>query len=314
MNKLFHFKIWSLAALTLCLAACSSDDEKVNAASELLNAEKEVAFAATETKGQINILADCPWEVTTIDQTGWQDLSIAPLSGEGNGTIILSTGQNHTSSDRTAVITLKTKGGLQQKVTILQTRSGADLKISQNTFDFSDAAGTQTLKIECNTDWEILGISSLQAYDTSWLKLSQLKGNGNAEVAISVLESFDDVERIARLTVSAGNLGDNYYNIAVTQQGKELVTMSTNVNSQTFAAAGSTKKVTVTSNGAWTATIPEGISWAHITPTSGIGNGEISITCDAYTGGNQDRMTVLTITAGSKTPQRSDVTITQTPN
>ena len=60
--------------LTFCLAACSSDDEKVNAASELLNAEKKVAFAATETRHQINVQADCPWEVTAIDKTGWQDL------------------------------------------------------------------------------------------------------------------------------------------------------------------------------------------------------------------------------------------------
>ena len=209
-------------------------------------------------------LADCSWYVKDI--TGWENLDVSPRAGEGTGSLVITTGINHSSQDRTGTITLTSEGGLQQKIAVHQTRSGADLRISQDTFGFSDAAGTQTLKIECNTDWEILGISSLQAYDTSWLKLSQLKGNGNAEVAISVLESFDDVERIARLTVSAGNLGDNYYNIVVTQQGKELVTMSTNVNSQTFAAAGSTKKVTVTSNGAWTATIPEGISWAHITP------------------------------------------------
>lgn len=313
MKKRYIFAFCLALPLLAGLAGCSSDDDSTSkTGSELLNAEREVALTASETSATISIKADCSWYVKDI--TGWENLDVSPRAGEGTGSLVITTGINHSSQDRTGTITLTSEGGLQQKIAVHQTRSGADLKISQDTFDFSDAAGTQTLKIECNTDWEILGISSLQAYDTSWLKLSQLKGNGNAEVAISVLESFDDVERIARLTVSAGNLGDNYYNIVVTQQGKELVTMSTNVNSQTFAAAGSTKKVTVTSNGAWTATIPEGISWAHITPTSGIGNGEISITCDAYTGGNQDRMTVLTITAGSKTPQRSDVTITQTPN
>ena len=306
MNKLFHFKIWSLAALTLCLAACSSDDEKVNAASELLNAEKEVAFAATETKGQINILADCPWEVTTIDQTGWQDLSIAPLSGEGNGTIILSTGQNHTSSDRTAVITLKTKGGLQQKVTILQTRSGADLKISQNKFDFSDAASTQTLTVDCNTKWEITGLSGVD-----WLELGQTNGNGNANVAITVKESFDDAERTALLTISAGSTGDNTYAIEVNQSGKPLITLSLNTSElPAFTAAGGTQKVKVTCNGAWSASVPSSIDWLHISPTSGIGDTEISIKCDAYTG-IQDRLSLLTVTAGSKNPQRGSVVITQ---
>ena len=296
MNKLFKFKIWSLAALTLCLAACSSDDEKVNAASELLNAEKEVAFAATETKGQINILADCPWEVTTIDQTGWQDLSL-PL---------LSTGQNHTSSDRTAVITLKTKGGLQQTVTIQQTRSGADLKISQNSFEFNDVASTQTLTVDCNTKWEITGLSGVD-----WLELGQTSGDGNANVAITVKESFDDAERTALLTISAGSTGDNTYTIEVNQSGKPLITLSLNTSElPAFTAAGGTQKVKVTCNGAWSASVPSSIDWLHISPTSGIGDTEISIKCDAYTG-IQDRLSLLTVTAGSKNPQRGSVVITQ---
>ena len=220
MNKLFKFKIWSLAALTFCLAACSSDDENVNAASELLNAEKKVAFAATETRHQINVQADCPWEVTAIDKTGWQDLNITPLSGEGNGTILLSTEQNHTSQDRTAVITLKTKGGLQQTVTIQQTRSGADLKISQNSFEFNDVASTQTLTVDCNTNWVITGLSGVD-----WLELGQTSGDGNANVAITVKESFDDAERTALLTISAGSTGDNTYTIEVNQSGKPLITL-----------------------------------------------------------------------------------------
>lgn len=319
MKKRYIFAFCLALPLLAGLAGCSSDDDSTSkTGSELLNAEREVEFAATQTSGQISIKADCSWKVSDpeIDpeSSPWKDLKVSPQSGEGNGIIVISTEQNHTKKNRIAYITITADGELKQKVKIQQTQSGADLKISQEAFDFSDAAGTQTLKIECNTDWEILGISSLLSTDTSWLKLSQMKGNGDAEVAISVSESFDDVERIAHLTVSAGNLGDNYYDLIITQQGKELITMTTNVNSQTFAATGGTKKVTVKSNGAWQAAIPSGIGWIHITPTSGIGNGEINITCDAYTGGNQDRMTILTVTAGSKNPQRSDVTITQTPN
>ena len=306
MNKLFKFKIWSLAALTFCLAACSSDDENVNAASELLNAETKVAFAATETRYQINVQADCPWEVTAIDKTGWQDLNITPLSGEGNGTILLSTEQNHTSQDRTAVITLKTKGGLQQTVTIQQTRSGADLKISQNSFEFNDVASTQTLTVDCNTKWEITGLSGVD-----WLELGQTSGDGNANVAITVKESFDDAERTALLTISAGSTGDNTYTIEVNQSGKPLITLSLNTSElPAFTAAGGTQKVKVTCNGAWSASVPSSIDWLHISPTSGIGDTEISVKCDAYTG-IQDRLSVLTVTAGSKNPQRGSVVITQ---
>ena len=293
MNKLFQCKIWTLAALALCLSACTSDeDASSKAEEELLNVERAVAFGPTETSWQVKIVADCEWEVTALNNTGW----------------------HHTTQDRTAELTISTKNGLQQKVTIQQTRSGADLSISQEDFEFSDTAGTQTLSVRCNTDWEILGLSELAGGDTSWLKLGQLSGSGNAEVPFTVEECFDDAYRYALLIISAGSLGDNTFAIAVKQNGKELITMSLDAIEQTFTADGGTKKVKVTTNGAWSAAIPAGISWVNITPTSGIGNGEITITCDPNKGATQERLTTLTVSAGSKNPQRSDVIITQTAN
>ena len=227
---------------------------------------------------------------------------------------MLTTEQNHSSQDRTAVLTLSTKKGLKQDVTILQTRSGADLSINQDVFEFSDAAGTQTLIVNCNTDWEILGIMDLTDGDTNWLKLGQTSGNGNAEVPITVDETFDDADRYALLLISAGDLGDNILSFGIKQYGKQLITMSLDTIEQTFSASGGTKKVKVSSNGAWSAAIPTDINWIHITPTAGIGNGEITITCDPYPGATLERLTTLTVSAGSKNPQRSDVIITQTAN
>ena len=315
MNKLHQFKIWTLAALVLSLSACSSDeDASSKAAEELLNVERAVAFGPTETSWEVKIIADCAWEVTALDNTGWQDLSVSPRSGEGNGILVLTTEQNHSSQDRTAVLTLSTKNGLQQKVTIQQTRSGADLSINQDFFEFSDATSTQTLTVNCNTDWEILGVSDMVDGGTHWLKIGQLSGSGDAQVPITVEECFDDADRYAILLISAGNLGDNIFSITVKQNGKEFITMALDASEQTFTATGGTKKVKVWSNGAWSAAIPSGISWVSITPTAGIGDGEITITCDPYTGATLERLTTLTVSAGSKNPQRSDVIITQTAN
>ena len=315
MNKLYQFKIWILAALVLSLSACSSDEDASSKASEeLLNVERAVAFGPTETSWEVKIVADCAWEVTALDNTGWQDLSVSPRSGEGNGVLVLTTEENHSSQDRTAVLTLSTKNGLKQNVTIQQTRSGADLSINQDAFEFNDIAGTQTLTVNCNTDWEILGVSDLSGADTNWLKLGQLSGSGNAEVSITVEETFDDADRYALLLISAGNLGDNILSVTVKQNGKQLITLSLDAVEQTFTAAGGKKIVKVSSNGAWSAAIPTDISWVSITPTSGIGNGEITITCNPYIGATLERLTTLTVSAGSKNPQRKDVIITQTAN
>lgn len=315
MNKLHQFKIWTMAALVLSLSACSSDEDASSKASdELLSVERVVAFGPTETSWEMKIVADCEWEVTAVDNIGWPELSVSPRSGEGNGVLVLTTEENHSSQDRTAVLTLSTKKGLKQDVTILQTRSGADLSINQDVFEFSDAAGTQTLIVNCNTDWEILGIMDLTDGDTNWLKLGQTSGNGNAEVPITVDETFDDADRYALLLISAGDLGDNILSFGIKQYGKQLITMSLDTIEQTFSASGGTKKVKVSSNGAWSAAIPTDINWIHITPTAGIGNGEITITCDPYPVATLERLTTLTVSAGSKNPQRSDVIITQTAN
>ncbi len=70
----------------------------------------------------------------------------------------------------------------------------------------------------------------------------------------------------------------------------------------------------MSSNGAWSAAIPTDISWVSITPTSGIGDGEITVTCEPNKEATLERLTALTVSAGSKNPKRSDVIITQTAN
>ena len=181
-----------------------------------------------------------------------------------------------------------------------------DLSINKESFELSDGAGTETLQVKCNTNWTILGLTG-----QDWIELGQTAGNGDADIPIKVKENFDDAERTVVLTVSAGSVGDNQYACRITQSGKELITLKMSTTElPTFAAAGGKQTVDVTCNGVWNAAVPTSINWLHITPTSGIGNATITVSCDAYSG-NQDRLSVLTVTAGSKNPQHGSVVITQ---
>ena len=101
--------------------------------------------------------------------------------------------------------------------------------------------------------------------------------------------------------------------IAVRQNGKQLITMSLDTTGQTFTAAGGTKKVKVSSNGAWSAAIPTDISWVSITPTSGIGDGEITVTYGDNPSVREERQTYFIVTAGAKTVQQVDVYVSQEP-
>lgn len=309
MNRKHILAVLSSLPLVACLFACSSDNEETKAEEEMLNVEREVAFAATETSWSVKLTADCAWEVTSVENSGWDDFSVSPKSGKGNSVLVISSEANHTSEDRVATFIIQTKGGLKQKVTVHQSESGADLSISSQEFNYDDKEGTQTLTVKCNTNWEILGMTGID-----WLEIGQTSGGaGEFEIPIKVKEIFDDAERVALLTVSAGSLGDNIFDVIVTQSGKPQISLALSTYALPVAAAGGTQTITVTCDGAWSAAVPASMGWVSISPTSGVGNGEITVTCDPYTS-TQERLTVLTVMAGTQRPQRGDVVITQSPN
>lgn len=318
MNRKHILAVLSSLPLVACLFACSSDNEESKAEEEMLNVEREVAFAATETSWSVKLTADCAWEVDSVvtkyknvdgTEREWDTFSVSPKSGKGNSVLVISSEANHTSEDRVATFIIKTKGGLKQKVTVYQSESGADLSINNQLFDFDDKEGTQTLTVKCNTNWEILGLTG---YD--WLEIGQTSGGaGEFEIPIKVKEIFDDAERAALFVVSAGSLGDNTFDVMVTQSGKPQISLALSTYALPVAAAGGTQTITVTCDGAWSAAVPASMGWVSISPTSGVGNGEITVTCDPYTS-TQERLTVLTVTAGTQRPQRGDVVITQSPN
>lgn len=318
MNRKHILAVLSSLPLVACLFACSSDNEESKAEEEMLNVEREVAFAATETSRSVKLTADCAWEVDNVvtkyknvdgTEREWDTFSVSPKSGKGNSVLVISSEANHTSEDRVATFIIQTKGGLKQKVTVYQSESGADLSINNQLFDFDDKEGTQTLTVKCNTNWEILGLTG---YD--WLEIGQTSGGaGEFEIPIKVKEIFDDAERAALFVVSAGSLGDNTFDVVVTQSGKPQISLALSTYALPVAAAGGTQTIAVTCDGAWSAAVPASMGWVSISPTSGVGNGEITVTCDPYTS-FQERLTVLTVTAGTQRPQRGDVVITQSPN
>jgi hypothetical protein len=257
----------------------------------------------------VKLTADCAWEVTSVEKDGWNDFEVSPLSGKGSSVLVISSEANHKTVDRTATFVIQTKGGLKQKVTVHQTKSGAELSISQEEFRFDDKEGTQILNVKCNTSWEIVGMTG-----ADWLEVGQTSGGeGDFEIPIKVKEIFDDAGRSALLTVSAGSVGDNKFNIRISQSGKPQITLALGTYELPVLAAGGTQTVTVTCDGAWNAAVPASIGWVHISPSSGVGNGKITVTCDPNATA-QERLTVLTVTAGTQRPQRGDVVITQSPN
>ena len=223
------------------LTACSSDETtEAKPAQELLIVDKDIAMPASVTSWSVNITADCHWDVTSVENGEWDELTVSPRSGDGNGTLVLTSEKNRSSIDRTAIIVISTKGGLQQRIILRQLKSDAGVSINKEAFNFSDTGGSQSLVITSNASWSITGQAG-----ADWLELGQTTGNtGTTEVPIRVKEAYDDASRSVKLTASAGGQSVSFL---VSQEGKTNITLSLSATElPKFAGDGGTQTITVT--------------------------------------------------------------------
>ena len=294
--------------LTAGLTACSSDETtEAKPALELLMADTEIAMPASETNWAVKITADCHWDVTAVENPEWGELTVSPRSGDGNGTLVLTSEKNRSSLDRTATITLTSKGGLQQRIVVRQMRSDAALSVNKQAFTFYDDGGTQSLIIACNSNWTIEGLDGVD-----WLELGQTTGNsGTSEVPIRVKPAYDDMNRSVELTASSGTYKETF---AIYQAGKTNITLSlSTAELPMFAGDGGTQTLTVTCNAQWHAYVPASASWIRLEPATGIGNGEIRVICDGNPSIRDERQATFIVTAGAKTVLQSNVLVKQEP-
>ena len=294
--------------LLAAVVSCTSDETTdARPEPELIKVDREVVVPASETGWTVNITADCHWEVSAIDNNDWDGLTISPRSGDGNGVLVLSTETNRYSVERSATVTLRTKGGLQQVVNLRQSRSDAAISINQEEFSFTDTEGLQNLIVSSNTNWQIHGASNLD-----WLELGQTLGNaGVSEIAIKVKDAADDALRSATLTVSAG--GSNSVSFRVMQQGKSSISLSVSPSALAqFPAEGGTQTIAVSCNARWYAYVsPDAQGWLHIEPATGYGDTDVSVTCDSYSGNDRDRSAAFIIVSGTREPKQSDMVVSQ---
>ena len=295
--------------LVACLTGCKSDETTgAKPAKELVMVgDKEIVIAASETGTSVAVTADCYWEITDVNNSQWDDLTVSPRSGDGNGTIVFTSEKNNTSVDRFATITISTKGGLQQVVVVRQSRSDAALSINQENFDFTEAGGTANLVVSCNSNWEIKGTEGI-----GWLDIAQTSGGaGTSEVAFQVMRAADELDRSANLTVVAGG-SELQFNI--NQQGVSSIALMVNPTvPQTFPATSGTQIFNVSCNAAWYVHVPSSATWIQVSPMMGLGEGEFTVTYGDNPSVREERQTYFIVTAGAKTIQQVDVYLKQEP-
>ena len=281
--------------LIACLAGCKSDEttDAKPALELVMIPDKEIVIPASETGTSVNVIADCFWEITAVDNSTWDDLTVSPRSGEGNGTIVFTSEKNKSSLDRMATIVLATKGGLQQVVKVRQSKS--------------DAAFETNLVVASNSNWEIKGADGID-----WLEIGTTSGgSGTTEVSINVKQAYNELERSANLSVVSG---DNELPFNIYQPGVSSIALMVNPTApQMFPATSGSQIFNVSCNAAWFVHVPSSSTWINIDPMMGLGDGEFTVTYGDNPSVRDERQAYFIVTSGAKDIKQVDVYLSQEP-
>ena len=326
-----------LAALPLVagFTGCKSDDEtSARPAKETLIVQGgDITFSSTEEKKYVAINADCAWHVVDFqvsDASGNIDadksqrgdfgdkLSVEPMRGNGNGTLIININKNSGTLKRgNAYIILQSDGGLRQRVNITQLSNDPGMSIdgtSDGGLDFTMAGGDKTLTIESNTAWTVE--TKYDGLTSDWITLSKAAGSGNDFITVTTTAETTGQNREATLLFKYDN---KVASVIVRQGAKTDITLSLDKQGMLFTAFyipeehyeferehiqehWESQTVKVTSNASWSVNVitNDTESWLKVDRTNGIGNGEFSVACNAMTTNTQGKQAVIVVVAGNK--------------
>lgn len=281
----------ALTALTagVLVLSCSKTEEE----DTLVLSSGAANFTAVGAGAQtVNVTSNTDWTVSCSES--W--VSIDPAAGKKDGSFKIAVQDNPTFSERTADVVV-TAGALTQTVKVAQLALTPELAVLPTSIEVEAAGGEQALSVSSNADWTVTIPAA-----ADWITASAKSGSGNGTVTLTFAANPTFEVRTAEVTVTGEGLNAK---IAVSQAAlTPEIAIEPSVLSLSNDAES--KSVTVSSNTAWTVSVPSDCDWISVNPTSGSGNATISVNAEknrALTA----RSTEITVT---ETTGNNSVTLT----
>lgn len=226
---------------------------------------RESQTKITDITANYNWTASCP--------ASWVHLTSSPETGK----LTISVDENNETANRTATITLS--GSRTTKIVVSQT--GIYVNINQTDVEFSRESQSKDVNISSNINWEA-------SCSSNWIHITSSPTTSKLSIAVDANNGTTD--RTGYISVSKCSSS-----IKVVQHGYEFNDL---VSELDFTAGASTQTLNIQTDGAWTASSNE--SWIHVSPSSGTGNSQISVTVD-HNEGTSNRTGTIAVTVGDVT-------------
>ena len=220
--------------------------------------------------GEQSVTITCNDHWTASVTVDW--ITLSAKSGDGNATLKITVPENKSIESREADVTVSA-GEIKRVVKVGQQGKEPVLTVTPEAVSAEVAGGTFDVTVSSNVEWTV----SIPEAAASWLSADKASAEGNAVVKLTVAANEGFEAREASVTVAGGKLTQV---VKVAQVGLEPVLIVAPVALQ----AEDTETpfdVTITSNLAWTVTIPEDAAWITADKVSGEGNAVVKVTVAA---------------------------------
>lgn len=243
--------------------------------------EEKLTFLNTAGTKNVTFYCDLGWTANTTDS--W--IQVTPASGtSGTSELVVSVTENNGVGTRTGAVNLHVDGGYWIEIPVEQ--MGLYVEWGEYGLDFESGASSQSVPISTNLSfWNVLE-------KPDWVTVSP--GNGVAgehSLTVSVENNPNTTKRDGRVVV--GNQGLSLADtLWVTQEGKSFGPLETVLQ---FENVASSNTLDISTDGDWTVTTSDG--WITVAPSSGHGNGQVTVTVEANETDNE-RTGLLSVAVG----------------
>ena len=152
-----------------------------------------MTFTSSASSQDVIITSNTHWTITS--SASWVQTNVS--AGDDNGTVRVTVEANKAKTDRDAVLTFRSTGGITQQLTVKQQGdTSTDFHVSDSELSVSALAGKVQFSIIGDAKWTL---SSNQ----SWATPSQTNGEGNATIVVTLTDNTNEEDRTAVITVTS---------------------------------------------------------------------------------------------------------------
>ena len=164
-----------------------------------------ISFTNAASSQDVTVTSNTHWTITGM--ASW--LTLSKTSGDDNGVVKITVDENTEEAERSAVLTFTGASGAVKQIAIIQSGRSSNFNVSPTSISADALASQVTFTIVGEARWTTKS-------NQSWAVLSDVSGQGQKEVKVSLSDNISESARTAEITVNSATKSEK---VVITQAG-----------------------------------------------------------------------------------------------